>query len=118
MLYPLSYGAGGAKDTLLAAASPAGRLDNGADGLGIRPGVGTPAVDLTQKCFEHRERPQHGAMVAFTGLMLIEQSRDRGHIEERGSRRAAYRCQARSERANRDAPMSDYIDQSLGRLRR
>jgi hypothetical protein len=26
-------------------------------------------------------------MVAFSGLMLIEQPRDRGHIEEPGSRR-------------------------------
>jgi hypothetical protein len=34
---------------------------------------GAIAVDLAQKGFEHRERPQLGAMVALAGLMLIEQ---------------------------------------------
>jgi hypothetical protein len=45
VLYPLSYGAGGAEDTPRLGASPAGPLHD-VDGLGVRPGVGTPAVDL------------------------------------------------------------------------
>ena len=47
VLYPLSYGAGGAEDTPPPAASPSGALDHACDGLGVRPGAGTPAVDLT-----------------------------------------------------------------------
>ena len=46
MLYPLSYGAGGAKDTLPVAASPVGRLDDACHGVGTRFGADAPLLPV------------------------------------------------------------------------